>query len=79
MLVNFVSRTLSKIYVRGHSTTTWNFAIGQFLYPERGQKQTFYDPVPPHLIHVVTECPLKYNQLDSRALDKMLLIFLNVV
>ena len=31
---------------------------GQFLYPERGQKQTFFDPLPPHLVHVVIECPL---------------------
>ena len=30
----------------------------QFLYPERGQKQTFLDPLPPHLVHVVIECPL---------------------
>ena len=33
---------------------------GQFLYPERGQKQTFFDPLlppPPHLIHVVIEWP----------------------
>ena len=42
-----------------------NFAIfeppplrGQFLYLERGQKQTFFDPLPPHLVHVVIECPL---------------------
>ena len=33
---------------------------GQFLYPERGQKQTFFDP-PPHLVHVVIECPLTDN------------------
>ena len=26
---------------------------GQFLYPERGQKQTFFDPL--HLVHVVIE------------------------
>ena len=31
---------------------------GQFLYPERGQKQTFFDPFPPHLVHVVIEWPL---------------------
>jgi hypothetical protein len=31
---------------------------GQFLYLERGQKQTFFDPLPPHLFHVVIECPL---------------------
>ena len=29
--------------------------LGQFLYPERGQKQTFFDPLPPHLVHVVIE------------------------
>ena len=40
-----------------------NFAIfwpplhGQFLYPERGQKQTFFDPLPPHLVHLVIEWP----------------------
>ena len=28
---------------------------GQFLYPERGQKQLFFAP-PPHLVHVVIEC-----------------------
>ena len=31
---------------------------GQFLYPEHGQKQTFFDPLPPHLVHVVIEWPL---------------------
>ena len=31
---------------------------GQFLYPERGQKQTFFTPSPPHLVHVVIERPL---------------------
>ena len=32
---------------------------GQLLYPERGQKQTFFDPSPtPHLVHVVIEWPL---------------------
>ena len=28
---------------------------GQILYPERGQKQTFFDPLPPHRVHVVIE------------------------
>ena len=49
--------------IRGHSTTTWtkfyHFLTlpplrGQFLYPERGQKQTFFDPVPP------SSCPRSY-------------------
>ena len=31
---------------------------GQFLYPVCGQKQTFFDPPPPHLVHVVIEWPL---------------------
>ena len=44
--------------IRGHSTTTWTEFChflpppplrGQFLYLERGQKQTFFDPLPPHL------------------------------
>ena len=55
------------IEFRGHSTTTWtefcHFLTPspfreQFLYPERGQKQTFFDPLPPHLVHVVIEWPL---------------------
>ena len=36
--------------IRGHSTTTWtefcHFLRGQFLDHERGQKQTFFDPLP---------------------------------
>ena len=47
--------------LRGH-----NFAIfdpptplpGQFLYSERGQKQTVFEPLPPHLVHIVIEWPL---------------------
>ena len=31
---------------------------GQFLYPERGQKRTFFDPLSPHLVHVVIVWPL---------------------
>ena len=31
---------------------------GQFLYLERGQKHTFFDPLPPHLVHVVIKWPL---------------------
>ena len=51
--------------VRGLSTTTWTEfchsltpppLLGQFLYPERGQ--TLFDPLPPHLVHVVIEGPL---------------------
>jgi hypothetical protein len=46
------------IAIRGHSTTTWtefcHFLTpplrGQFLYPERGQKQTFFDPLPPLIL-----------------------------
>ena len=52
---------------RGHSTTTWTeFMIfltppplrWQFLYPGRGLQQTFFDPLPPYLFHVVIEWPL---------------------
>ena len=48
-----------------------NFAIfwpplsplrGQFLYPERGQKYTFFDPLPPNLVHIVIECPLTWGK-----------------
>ena len=38
---------------------------GQFLYPEHGQKQTFFDPLPPHLVHVVIECSLTLSQPDA--------------
>ena len=32
---------------------------GQFLYPERGQNQTIFDPLPPpRLVPVVIEGPL---------------------
>ena len=52
---------------RGHSTTTlteiFHFLHGQFLYPERGQKQTFFDLLPPHLVHVVIEWPPTYKHI----------------
>ena len=32
---------------------------GQFLYPMRGQKQTFFDPLPPYFVHVVIEWPIR--------------------
>ena len=56
----------SAIQLGCHSTTTWtefcHFLTpslrGNCLYPERGQKQTFFDPLPPHFIHVVIEWPL---------------------
>ena len=47
--LNMVRNATSK---RGHSTTTWTefffdpSLCGQFLYPKRGQKQTFFDPLP---------------------------------
>ena len=76
-----VLRELKKVldhanfHARGHSTTTWtefcHFLTlppslrGQFLYLERGQKQTIFDSLlppaplpPPHLVHVVIEWPL---------------------
>ena len=50
------------LFVRGHSTTAWtefcDFLTplrGQFLYPERGQTQRFFDTFPPHFVHVVIE------------------------
>ena len=39
-----------------------NFAIfypaWTVFYPEHEQQQTFFDPLPPHLVQVVIECPL---------------------
>ena len=40
---------------------------GHFFYPERGQRQTFFDPHPPHLVHVVIEWPLWYCIPDLHA------------
>ena len=31
---------------------------GQFLFPKRRQIQTFFDPLPLHLVHVVIKWPL---------------------
>ena len=51
--------------LRGHSSTMWTEFFDppslcrQFLYSERGQKQTFLTPSPPHLVHVVIEWPLR--------------------
>ena len=36
------------------------FLDGQFLYPERGQKQTFFDPLPP------SYCPRRYWMVPKR-------------
>ena len=55
-----------RFHLRGHSTTTWTefchfltppLLRGQFLYSKRGQKQTFFDTLPSHLVHVVIEWP----------------------
>ena len=32
---------------------------GQFLYPKHGQKQTFFDPLPPHLVLAPNRINLK--------------------
>ena len=42
--------------LKGHWTTTWTV-----LCPERGQKQTFFDPPPPHLV-LISECPLRSSR-----------------
>ena len=51
--------------------STWT-EICHFLNPpppcvdtERVQKQTFFDPLPSHLVHVVIECSLTLSQLDA--------------
>ena len=54
---------------RGHSTTTWtefcHFLTPlplrrPFLYPKRGKKQTFFDPLPP------SSCPRSYWRVWSK-------------
>ena len=42
---------------------------GQFLCPERGQKQTVFDPLPPHLVHAVIECPLNMQQTQKLSME----------
>ena len=33
-----------------------NFALrGKFLYSKCGQKKAFFDPLPPHFVHIVIE------------------------
>ena len=38
---------------------------GQFFYADQGQKQTIFDPIPPHFVHVVIEWPLGAKQWSS--------------
>ena len=58
--------------VRGHSTTTWT-EFCHFLTPRTvldsfytlsvDKNRHFLTPSPPHLVHVVIECPLKWKIL----------------
>ena len=65
-IIIFLLGSIVLHYIRGHSTTTCTEfchfltppLLGQSLYPERGQKQIFFDPLPHHVVHVVIECPL---------------------
>ena len=50
----FHATSYMPILLRGHPAITWTEIFfdppppllrGQFLYPERGQKQTFFDPL----------------------------------
>ena len=53
---------------------------GHFLYPEHGQKQTFFDSLSPHLFHVVIEWPLSetwQNHLWSCLQHALLVILSN--
>ena len=58
--------------IRWHSTTTWT-EICHFLAPPpawtvfipyRATKTDIFDPLPPHLVHVVIECPLIRPSLE---------------
>ena len=73
---------------RGHSTTMWTECChfltphplrGQFLYPERGQKQTFFDTLPPHSVHVVIEWPLNLLNLSMSVNCQICEIFWNFI
>ena len=49
----------------------------QLIYPDRGQKQTFFDPQSSHFVHAVSECSLIYfkpalkNTRDLRARERL--------
>ena len=53
----------SVTYVWCHQKSRSTFLIKLRLYPKRGQKQNFFDPLQPHLVHVAIECPLKFQRL----------------
>ena len=44
-----------------HFLTPPPFLCGQLLCTERGQKQTFFDPLSPHFVHVVIEWLLRWT------------------
>ena len=44
---------------------------GQFSYPEPGQKQTFFDRLPPHLVNVVKERPSKVEDVSPSYLLRL--------
>ena len=44
------------------------------VYPERGQKQTFFDPFSPHLDHVVIEWPLSLYMVGQHLTQKNVLV-----
>ena len=49
---------------------------GQFLYPERGRKQKFFDPSP-HLVHVVIEWPLMKRNRASKLFEFHVVTYLS--
>ena len=45
--------------LRGQNVAIFGPPPSMDSFYERGQKPTFFDPLPPHLVHVVIEWPLR--------------------
>ena len=48
---------------------------GQFLYPEHGQKQIFFDLLPPHLVHIFNEWPLTRTNRANLLVSIIVLVY----
>ena len=48
--INYVDGILAFFYTPSNAWTV--------IYHERGQKQTFFDPLPSHFVHIVIEWPI---------------------
>ena len=54
------------IILWGHSTTTWTVFV-----PRAWTKTDIFDPLPPHLVHVVIEWPLSLTYVNGLSSKKL--------